>query len=154
MSTVPQALAEAAARYGSQEAIADGDYRISFADLLVEVRTAARFYAAVGVQPGDHVAVWAPNTYRWVIAALGAHYAGATLVPINTRYTAHEALDILERTRAKVLAVTGPFLGTDRLADLLTVAGDSLPHLSTVLILADRGDLVVPQTSNSPRSVA
>jgi acyl-CoA synthetase (AMP-forming)/AMP-acid ligase II len=134
VSTVPQALAEAAQRYRAREAIADGATRISFAELLDEVRTTARFYLAQGVEPGDHIAIWAPNTYHWVVAALGAHYAGATLVPINTRYTGHEALDLLERTCAKVLVVAGPFLGADRLAQLRGVAGaDGLPHLSTVV---------------------
>jgi len=146
LATVPQALRHAAQAYGDAEAIADGDYRITFAGLLDEVRAAARFFVASGVEAGDHVAIWAPNTYHWVIAGLGVHYAGATLVPINTRYTAHEALDIIERTRAKALVVTGPFLGTDRLTELAKLT-DALP---TVLSTANSGDFFPPPGNNSP----
>ena len=116
MTTIPQALRDAAARFGDAEAVVDGPVRLTWAQLLDEVRTAARFYVARGVQPGDRVAVWAPNTHHWVIAALGVHYAGATLVPINSRFTGYEARDILQRTAARVLVVVGPFLGADRLA--------------------------------------
>jgi acyl-CoA synthetase (AMP-forming)/AMP-acid ligase II len=134
MPTIPEALARAAREFGDAEAIVDGPTRLSFAELLGEVRTAARGYIACGIEAGDHVAVWAPNTAHWVIAALGVHYAGARLVPINTRYTGYEALDILQRTRATALVVAGPFLGTDRLAQLRDVAGaDGLPELATVV---------------------
>jgi acyl-CoA synthetase (AMP-forming)/AMP-acid ligase II len=131
--TTPQAVIAAAAAYPDGEAVADGDVRLTWSQLHERVRGAARFYLANGIEPGDRVAVWAPNTYHWVIAALGAHYAGAALVPINTRYTGHEALDILQRTRAKVLVVAGPFLGTDRLDALRTAAGDDGLHAATGL---------------------
>ena len=135
MSTIPRALIEAADRFGDAEALVDGGTRLSWAQLLDEVRTAARCYVAVGVEPGDRVAVWAPNTHHWVIAALGAHYAGATLVPVNTRFTGHEALDIVERTRAKVLIGTDAFLGVDKIAQLRSAARgtDSLASLMTIV---------------------
>jgi acyl-CoA synthetase (AMP-forming)/AMP-acid ligase II len=125
--TIPAAVAHAAQAFPDREAIADGAARLSFRDLQEQVRLLARVYIAKGVQPGDRVAVWAPNTHHWVVAALGVHYAGAVLVPINTRYTGHEALDILQRTAARVLVVAGPFLGTDRLAQLRAAACASRP---------------------------
>ncbi|MDT4959484.1 MAG: HIP---CoA ligase, partial [Pseudonocardiales bacterium] len=75
--TTPQAVIAAAAAQPEGEAVADGDVRLTWSQLHERVRGAARFYLTQGVRPGDRVAVWAPNTYHWVIAALGAHYAGA-----------------------------------------------------------------------------
>ena len=46
------------------------------------------------------------------------HTAGATLVPVNTRFTGAEALDVIGRGRASALFVAGPFLGADRLLAL------------------------------------
>jgi acyl-CoA synthetase (AMP-forming)/AMP-acid ligase II len=135
LTTIPGALRRAADRFGDTEAVVDGEVRLSWRQLLDEVRTAARFYIAQGVQSGDRLAVWAPNTHQWVVAALGVHYAGATLVPINTRFTGHEAFDILQRTRAVGLVVVGDFLGTDRLAQLR--AAGPLPELKTVVRLPD-----------------
>jgi acyl-CoA synthetase (AMP-forming)/AMP-acid ligase II len=116
--TVPAAIAEAARRFPDVEAVADGQVRISYAELYDQVRTTARMFVAQGVEPADRVAIWSPNTHHWVVAALGALYAGATLVPINTRYTGYEALDLITRTHARALVVAGEFLGTDRLAEL------------------------------------
>src|SRR5664279_5339999 len=139
--TIPAAVARAARVFGDGEAIADGATRLTYRQLHDRVRTVARFFIAQGVRPGDRVAVWAPNTHHWVLAALGAQYAGATLVPINTRYTGYEALDILQRTGARALVVAGPFLGTDRLAAVREAAGpDGLPELRSVLrVPADGG---------------
>jgi acyl-CoA synthetase (AMP-forming)/AMP-acid ligase II len=140
MSTIPQALLDAAERFGDAEALVDGDVRLTWTQLLDEVRTVARFYCAEGVGPGERVAVWAPNTWHWVVAALGVHYAGATLVPINTRYTGHEALDIMQRTRAVALVVVGPFLGADRVAQLR--AAGPTPDLRTVVQISLDGSPV------------
>ncbi|MGR7001440.1 AMP-binding protein [Yinghuangia aomiensis] len=38
---------------------------------------------AAGVERGDQVAVWAPNSKDWIVAGLGALAAGATIVPMN-----------------------------------------------------------------------
>ncbi|MDQ2797721.1 MAG: FadD3 family acyl-CoA ligase [Actinomycetota bacterium] len=134
MTTIPEALNRAAREFGAAEAVVDGDIRLSWTSLRDAVRTMARCYLAFGVRPGDRIAVWAPNTHHWVIAALGAHWSGATLVPINSRYTGHEAFDILQRTHAVALVVVGPFLGADRLTALREVAGpDGLDELRLVV---------------------
>ncbi|QCQ94100.1 FadD3 family acyl-CoA ligase [Rhodococcus sp. SGAir0479] len=132
--TTPAALWRAAEQFGSNEAVADGSDRTTYTELLERVRLAARALMAKGVEAGDRVAVWAPNTHHWIEAFLAAQYAGATLVPISTRYTGHEALDLLERTQAKVLVVPDRFLKADRLADVLKAAGpQGIPTLQLVL---------------------
>src|SRR4051794_14159415 len=131
--SIPQALRRAAREFGDAEALVDGDVRLRWPDLLDEGRAVARFYVARGGRPGGRGAVWAPNTWQWVAAALAVHYAGGTLVPVNSRFTGYEAFDILQRTRAVALVVVGPFLGTDRLAQLR--AAGSLPDLATVVQL-------------------
>ena len=80
---------------------------------------------AEGVVPADRVAIWAPNTHHWVLAALGALSAGATLVPVSTRFTGPEALDVIGRSGARVLFVAGDFLGVDRLAALRAAAREA-----------------------------
>ncbi|MFM1726800.1 FadD3 family acyl-CoA ligase [Prescottella soli] len=132
--TTPAALWRAVEQFGSNEAVADGSDRTTYTELLERVRLAARALMAKGIEAGDRVAIWAPNTHHWIEAFLAAHYAGATLVPISTRYTGHEALDLLERTQAKVLVVPDRFLKNDRLADVLKAAGDEgIPTLQLVL---------------------
>lgn len=122
MRTVPNAVAQAAQRFPDTEAVVDGDFRLTFAQLHETVRDHARALFSQGVRSGDRVAICSPNTCHWVIAALGTLYCGATLVPINTRFTGHEVLDVLARSRARVLLAAGPFLGTDRISELRKAA--------------------------------
>ncbi len=117
--TIPAAVARAASHYGAHTAVAEpGGPRLTYRELHERVIATAVVLTAAGVRPGDRVAIWSPNTYHWVVAALGAQTAGATLVPVNTRFTGAEALDVVGRSGAVGLFVAGPFLGTDRLAAL------------------------------------
>jgi HIP---CoA ligase len=120
--TTVEALAKAAARFGDREALVDGDVRMDFETLRTEVFDVARALLALDVPRGARVALWAPNTHHWVLFALAVHCAGGTLVPVNTRFTGHEALDVIERTQADVLALPESFLGTDRLQQLRAAA--------------------------------
>jgi acyl-CoA synthetase (AMP-forming)/AMP-acid ligase II len=132
IGTVPAAVDEAAERFGDNVAVAEpGGPAITYGELRDKVRGVAGALISHGVKPGDRVAIWAPNTHHWVLAGLGALYAGCTLVPVNTRYTGPEALDVIGRTKARALFVAGPFLGADRLELLRTASGgqESMPGL-------------------------
>jgi acyl-CoA synthetase (AMP-forming)/AMP-acid ligase II len=140
--TIPRLVAIAGERYGDADALVDVDagITVTFQDLAIGVRNAAASWMACGVGPGDRVAIWAPNTWEWVVAALGAHTAGAVIVPLNTRYKGREAAYILGKSGARALATVVGFLDTDYV-DLLRSAVDverELPNLHTVLVL--RGD--------------
>ena len=123
--TIPAVLVHAAREYGDAAALAEpGGPRLSYRELHEQAVLVARALMAEGVQPGDRVALWSPNTHHWVLAALGTLCAGATLVPVSTRFTGHEALDVISRSGARGLIVAGPFLGTDRLAALRAAAAE------------------------------
>jgi len=128
--TVPAALDRYARRLPDHPALITEERSFSATALRDEVHRAAAALIALGVQPGDRVAIWSPNTWHWVIACLAIHHAGAAMVPVNTRYTAEEAADILARTRAPVLFAMGRFLGADRPAGL---DRDGLPALRQIV---------------------
>ena len=60
-TTIPAALLHAAARFGDREALIDGGSRWTFADLTNAAMRSAGAMIAAGIEPGDRVAVWAPN---------------------------------------------------------------------------------------------
>lgn len=135
--TIPAALHAAARTFGPAPALADGPVRLDWTQLLHEVQDVARALIARGIQMGDRVAIWSPNTWHWVVAALGAHYAGATLIPLNTRYVADEVVDVLRRVDAEALFVAGTFLKRDRVAELRAAAPDL--RIDTVVVLPVEG---------------
>lgn len=134
--SVPGLVRDAAGRYGQREAVVDGRTRVTYADLGERVERAAAACIASGVAKGDRVAIWAPNTLDWIVSALGAVTAGAVLVPLNTRFKGAEAADVLRRSRARLLFVTGTFLGTSYVASLRRADGE-LPDLEQIVVLAD-----------------
>ncbi len=138
--TIPAMVRDAARRAPDREAVVDGDRRVGFAALREMVDGAARALLAAGIERGERVAVWAPNSLEWIVAALAATTAGGVLVPVNTRFRGAEAAHVLGRSGARVLFTVRGFLDTDYPA-LLAAAGEELPALAhTVLLAGEPGD--------------
>ncbi|MEV5652748.1 FadD3 family acyl-CoA ligase [Nocardia sp. NPDC052254] len=136
--TTPLALHEAARIHGDAPALSDGETHLSWVQLLDEVRQAAGALLACGIERGDRVALWAPNTWHWVVAALASHYVGAAIVPLNTRYVADEAADVIGRVNAKALFIADPFLGRQRLSELRAAAPGL--KVDTVIVIPAEGE--------------
>jgi acyl-CoA synthetase (AMP-forming)/AMP-acid ligase II len=111
--TIPEMVLSAADRFGDAEAVVDGPLRLTFAELVERIRCAAGAFAGLGVGKGERVAIWAPNSAEWIIAAFGLLTAGGVLVPVNTRFKTEEAGDIIARSGAKAVLVQKGFLGQD-----------------------------------------
>jgi acyl-CoA synthetase (AMP-forming)/AMP-acid ligase II len=137
-------LADAASRLADAEAIVDGDLRMSYVDLDAAVSKAAAAIIGAGLVKGDRVAIWAPNSALWIVAALGLQRAGAVLVPINTRYLGDEAAFVLKKSHAQMLFTSTDFLGRDYPASLAEAVGGygadrpitGLPELRRIVILS------------------
>ncbi|HVB94356.1 MAG TPA: FadD3 family acyl-CoA ligase, partial [Acidimicrobiales bacterium] len=160
--TIPGLVEDAAARFGETEALVDvhgpkgTTIRLTFDQLAEDVAAASRALIANGIERGDRVAIWAPNSAAWVVAALGVVGAGAVLVPLNTRFKGNEAAYILQSSGARILFTVRGFLGIDYPALLAAAVadGDALPDLERVVLLSGghdpastrprQGDPVIP----------
>ena len=130
--SLPAMAADAAARFGDAEAVVDGDRRVSYTELVADARRVTAALVASGIDAGDRVAIWSPNRYEWLVAALGTLGAGAAVVPVNTRFKGEEARYILERSGARVVFTVGEFLGMDYAATVADLRPD-LPNLRSVV---------------------
>jgi HIP---CoA ligase len=111
--TIPEMVLSAADRFGDAEAVVDGPLRLNFTQLAERIHCAAGAFADLGVEKGERVAIWAPNSAEWIIAAFGLLTAGGVLVPVNTRFKAEEAADVIGRSGATAVLVQKGFLGLD-----------------------------------------
>ncbi|MFM9853366.1 MAG: FadD3 family acyl-CoA ligase [Sphingomonadaceae bacterium] len=130
--TIPHLAKAAAARWGDAPALLENGETWSFNQLWAQCQKAASAFLARGIGNGDRIAIWAPNCGDWIVAAVGAMTAGATIVPLNTRLKGREAGDLLRRTRAKMLVTVDEFLGINYPALL---ADEDLPELENILLL-------------------
>ena len=116
-------------------AVVDDASSLTYAALREEAARVARSLIAAGVQPGDRVALWAPNSVRWVPTSFGVSMSGAALVPLNTRFKSTEAAYVVRSAGARVLLTVRDFLGQDFAA--IAEAWDDVPSLERVV---DTGD--------------
>jgi acyl-CoA ligase (AMP-forming) (exosortase A-associated) len=74
---------------------------------------------AVGIKPGDRVAIWLPKQFETVIAMWAAAQAGAVFVPVNTALKSAQVQHILSDSGAKLLVSSQDRLGQLDLEDSL-----------------------------------
>jgi acyl-CoA synthetase (AMP-forming)/AMP-acid ligase II len=151
--TVARLVRIAGERHAHRTAIEDGPVTLTYASLATEVERASRALLALGVARGDRVALWAPNIWEWIVAALATHSAGGVVVPINTRFKAAEAGYVLARSGARVLFTVSGFLGNDYVA-MLRAAGIDLPTLEHTILLRGEGGAPALGTSIAVNSWA
>src|SRR3712207_314229 len=80
---------------------------------------------ALGVQKGDHVAVWGQNVPEWVTLQFATGKVGAVLVTVNPAYKARELEYVLDQSDSAALFLTGGVRG----ADFLQILQDAVPDL-------------------------
>src|SRR5262245_13276574 len=89
--------------YGEQEAVVDGETRLTYAQFGERIDRWSAALQALGVGKGDRVAYIAPNT----LANLEGYYAvpqiGATIVPCNYRLTADDFAYMIDHSGSKVV---------------------------------------------------
>ncbi|MFE7776766.1 class I adenylate-forming enzyme family protein [Streptomyces sp. NPDC057445] len=94
-ATVLHAFRAAVARAPGRTALAYFDGRLSYAETDALSDSVAGHLAARGIERGDRVALMLQNTPHFVVAALGAWKAGATVVPLNPMYKSAEVAHVL-----------------------------------------------------------
>jgi acyl-CoA synthetase (AMP-forming)/AMP-acid ligase II len=77
----------------------------------------------VGLEAGDRVALWAPNSLDWAVASLAVLFVGGAVVPINARYTHHEASDLVARAGCRLIVADRAGPGRDLAAEAIGFAG-------------------------------
>ena len=98
-------LDRSAVVFARRTAVIDGPDRWSYAELGGRARRQAGMLRALGVGPGDRIAVLAPNSALLLESHFGVPFAGAVLVALNVRLTPGELGYIIDHSASKVLLV-------------------------------------------------
>ncbi|HEV8672778.1 MAG TPA: AMP-binding protein [Methylomirabilota bacterium] len=125
-----------AARCGEREAVVLRERRLTYRDLQREGQRLARGLLALGIAPGDKVALWLTNRPEWLVVQQACARIGAVVVALNTRYRTHELDYILRQSDATTLVCLDHALEIDFL--------EILEPLLPGLVAADPDDLRFP----------
>jgi fatty-acyl-CoA synthase len=133
----------------------DRGLRCSYAEFNEAVERCARALMALGLEKGDHVAVWGQNVPEWVTLQFATGKIGTVLVTINPAYKATELKYVLEQSDAAALFLTEGVKGADFVEILREAAPgladaeggelelEELPYLKHVVLIGD-------ETGSSP----
>ena len=95
--------ARAAAQWGDRPAVFWGDDVETHAEFSAQVDRVAKGLLAIGVENGDHVAVWMTNRPEWLYLMYAIPKVGGCLVPLNTRYRADDMAFTVINAQARTL---------------------------------------------------
>ena len=80
-----------------------GAERLSYGELRDAVARAAGAWRARGLEPGERVLVFAPDSIAWVVAYLGGIWAGGVAVGLNSRLFERELSVVLSESGARFI---------------------------------------------------
>ncbi len=149
-----QAVADAPDRVALIAGTADPAARRewTYAELRAESLRAAHALRA-RFEPGERVAIWAPNIPEWIMTEFGAAMAGVILVTVNPSFQPKEVEYVINQSKSAGILVMREFRGNQMLATVEEIR-DRCPTLREVicfdqwdefLSFADNSNVALPQ---------
>ena len=136
--TIAKLALDAAARYSgtAMRFPQDGGWqRTSYSELGADVRALAKGLIALGVAPGDRVAILSNTRAEWTLADFAGMCAGATIVPVYQTNSPEECEYVLDHSKASAL-----FCEDASQLEKLAEIRDALPELKHVFRFEGEGD--------------
>jgi fatty-acyl-CoA synthase len=126
--TIGQQFDRTVARWGDRLGlvVCQRDIRWTWRELAERVDAFAAGLLAIGLQPGDRVGIWSPNTAEWAITQFATAKAGLILVNINPAYRLAELEYALTKVGCRALVTATAFKTSDYAGMLMTL----LPELA------------------------
>lgn len=138
----PSTLTDLLRERASTDAVAlvDRTRPVTYRHLQDESARVAAAFRALGVRPGDRVAIWLPNVTAWLASLFACARLGAIAVAVNTRFRPAELADIVGRSGAKLLVTWPGFDRTDFVGVLAACPAASLAALDAIVAYDEPGD--------------
>jgi long-chain acyl-CoA synthetase len=112
----------------------DGWKQASYAELGETVREIAKGLIALGLEPGEHVAILSQTRPEWTYADFGGMCAGATVVPVYQTNSPEECEYVLQHSDARLVFCED----SEQLAKIEQIR-DRLPELRHVVAFTGEG---------------
>jgi fatty-acyl-CoA synthase len=149
--TIGQLLEEKAEQHGEREAVvyADRNLRWSYEEFNQVCRMVAKGFMKLGIEKGEHVAIWSSNKPQWLACQFGTGKMGAVLVTVNTDYRTAELEYLLRQSDATTIILMEQYRNVSYIEMLYEIcpelrtsepgklSSDRLPLLKNVILLGD-----------------
>ncbi|MBO8178160.1 MAG: AMP-binding protein [Bacillus sp. (in: Bacteria)] len=149
--TIGQLLAQKAEAHPNHEAVVyrDRGLRWSYREFDLLCRQAAKGLMKLGIEKGEHVAIWASNVPEWLICQFATGKMGAVLVTVNTNYQTAELEYLLSQSDSTTIILLEQYRDSSYIDMLYSIVPElktatpgqlhskRLPHLKNVIVLGD-----------------
>lgn len=151
-ATVGKLLEEQAKKYPNHEAVVyyDRGLRMTYKEFDDHCRKVARGLMALGIEKGEHLAVWSTNTPEWLSLQFATGKMGAVLVTVNTNYRAAELEYLLKQSDSKTLILMEQYRDVSYVDTIYQICPElrtskpgqlkskRLPHLKNVIFMGEK----------------
>lgn len=112
----------------------------------------AKAFIGMGIEKGEHVAIWSDNKREWLLSQYATGKMGAVLVTVNTNYQATELEYLLQQSDSTTLILDESFKGTSYIDIIRTVCpelvdskqgiitSEKLPHFKRIILMSERAE--------------
>lgn len=149
--TVGQVVKEQAARNPETEAYVYPEHGIrkTYKEFDEETDHLAKAFIGMGIEKGEHVAIWSDNKREWLLSQFATGKMGGVLVTVNTSYQSSELEYLLEQSDATTLILGEEFKGTNYIeivnavcpelatAEKGKIVSKKLPHFKRVIVMSN-----------------
>jgi fatty-acyl-CoA synthase len=98
------------------------ELRLTYSQYRDTVNQLAKGLMALGVEKGDHVAVWATNVPEWIFLQMALARIGAVIVTVNTNYRGAEIEYVLRQGDIHTLFLIEELRGNNYLESVYSIA--------------------------------
>jgi fatty-acyl-CoA synthase len=105
----------------------DRDLRWSYNQFNERVDSLAKGLLAIGMEPGDHLGIWARNVPDWLTFMFATAKIGVVLVTVNPVYKSHELAYVIKQSDMKALVIIDAF----RDVDYVQIVRELVPEAAT-----------------------
>src|SRR5829696_8117493 len=136
--TIGANLERTVASYADREALVEcaSGRRWTWAELDRDVDALARGLIGAGIQKGDRVGIWGPNSAEWTLVQFATAKVGAVLVNVNPSYRTHEFSYVVNQSRMRLLMSATSFRSSDYRA-MVEETADRNDALERIVYLDD-----------------
>ncbi|MBU0904476.1 MAG: AMP-binding protein [Firmicutes bacterium] len=149
--SVGAVLKDMAKRFPNTDAYVYPEHQIrkSYKEFDEETDRLAKAFIGIGIEKGEHVAIWSDNKREWLLSQFATGKMGAVLVTVNTNYQKKELEYLLEQSDATTLILGEEFKGTSyidiihavcpqlKTAEKGNVQLERLPRFKRVIVMSE-----------------
>ena len=137
-TTIGELLEKVVSRFPKNEAIVDisKGVRLTYKEFLNFVNQLAKGFIKLGIKKGDHLAIWSPNRWEWIVTEFAIAKVGAVLVSVDTNAQRQQLEYLLTQSDSKALIMAEGLKASEYL-EIIRQLPD-LPELKHFVLMADQ----------------